>query len=216
MYIHGLYRLHGLGDSSSGFSYLFKQLQSVHFRHTRVVLPNAPERTITVNSGMTMQGWYDIYALGMDRQNTNPLTRKEDESGIQQSYQQLTELIEYESTLVPSNKIVVGGFSQGAAISLYTTLQYTKPLAAVVLCSGYLLLPNKLSSIICDQAKSQSYLSTHGTGDDVVPYIWAKKGYDICVEHGIKMEHLAETGIGHTMSETGLQKVTTFMYDRLK
>src|SRR5947209_6177658 len=48
--------LHGLGDSSDGFADLFAEYAP---SNTRVVLPNAPVRPITVNGGARMQGWYD-------------------------------------------------------------------------------------------------------------------------------------------------------------
>jgi predicted esterase len=54
---------HGLGDSSAGFSDLFRYYICPKLQNTRVVLPNAPSRPITINMGMKMPGWYDIKSL---------------------------------------------------------------------------------------------------------------------------------------------------------
>ena len=49
---------------------------------------------------------------------------------------------------ISSSKIVLAGFSQGAALSLYTGLTSGKPLAALVSLSGYLPLVEEVKSAI--------------------------------------------------------------------
>ena len=39
---------------------------------------------------------------------------------------------------IPAGRIVLAGFSQGAAVSLYTALRFTETLAGVMALSGYL------------------------------------------------------------------------------
>ena len=50
----------------------------------------------------------------------------------------VNDLIKQEAELVPSNKIILGGFSQGAAMSMYVGLQYPEQLAGIIALSGYL------------------------------------------------------------------------------
>ena len=38
---------------------------------------------------------------------------------------------------IPSNKIIVGGFSQGAALALYCALHYPEPLAGCIALSTF-------------------------------------------------------------------------------
>ena len=40
-------------------------------------------------------------------------------------------------TGIPSNKIIIGGFSQGAALALYCTMHYEKPLAGCIALSTF-------------------------------------------------------------------------------
>lgn len=47
---------------------------------------------------------------------------------------------EEEKNGIPSNRIVLGGFSQGGALAIYSALRYTKPLAGIVALSCWLPL----------------------------------------------------------------------------
>lgn len=53
-------------------------------------------------------------------------------------------LIEQESQSVPSNRIVIGGFSQGGAIALYTMLTSDTKYGGLLAFSTWLPLHNKL------------------------------------------------------------------------
>lgn len=103
---------HGLGDSGAGWAFLAEEYQS-RFKETKMIFPNAPNIPITINGGMSMPGWYDISSFG-DLAN-----RSEDEAGVIRSQNVFHKLIADEiSAGIPSERIVLGGFSQGGAMSL--------------------------------------------------------------------------------------------------
>lgn len=54
---------------------------------------------------------------------------------------------EEEDKGIPSNKIFIGGFSQGGAVSLYTALTLGKPLAGVIALSSWLPLHQKFPDV---------------------------------------------------------------------
>lgn len=56
---------------------------------------------------------------------------------------------EEEEKGIPSNRIVLGGFSQGGALAVYSALRYEKPLAGVVALSCWLPL-FKQFPIVCN------------------------------------------------------------------
>lgn len=59
--------LHGLGDSAHGFADVFLNEDYVWTPpHVKVILLTAPERAVTLNNGMRMNSWYDIYSLRGD------------------------------------------------------------------------------------------------------------------------------------------------------
>ena len=70
---------------------------------------------------------------------------------------------------IPSEKIVLAGFSQGGAIALHLGLRYAQPLAGIIGLSTYLPFAEALAD-----ERSQANLQTpimigHGSMDPVVP-----------------------------------------------
>ena len=84
---------------------------NIHF-----IFPNAPIQPVTVNGGMHMRAWYDILEMSLER--------KVDIAGIYQSAKLLTQLIEQEMDKgIPSEHILLAGFSQGGVIALHAGLK---------------------------------------------------------------------------------------------
>lgn len=83
---------------------------------------------------------FDIYSFGF---NTD-----EDEDGMLTSVELIRQLIgeEVRSGIDPS-RIVIGGFSQGGAMSLLTALTSGFKLAGIVCLSGWLPLQHKIISV---------------------------------------------------------------------
>ena len=94
---------------------------------------------VTLNSGFSMPSWFDLLSL-------DP-AGKEDEAGIKAAHQLVEKLIEQEVKAgVPSERIMVGGFSQGGALSLYTALHSSHRLAGVASLSCWAPLHKQLGS----------------------------------------------------------------------
>ncbi|KNC53491.1 carboxylesterase [Thecamonas trahens ATCC 50062] len=186
--------LHGLGDSPDGFAPLFQATQlfgeSKLGEHIRVVLPDAPERPITVNGGMVMPGWYDIASL--DRIGADGPEAAEDVEGIAASAQDIIELVAEERALLRSGldadlandgqrlPIVLGGFSQGGAMALYAALRAELGLAGLVCWSSYVLAATESVELATasSAASLPPLLIHHGREDPMVPLAWAKPGWD--------------------------------------
>lgn len=83
---------------------------------------------------------FDIYSFGFDTE--------EDEMGMLQSARLINQLItaEVDSGTDPS-RIVLGGFSQGAAMSLLTGLTGERKLAGIAALSGWLPLRSKFKAV---------------------------------------------------------------------
>lgn len=154
--------LHGLGADANDFVPIVEQFDLLNQHKVRFVFPHAPLRNITVNDGMRMRGWYDIRELD--------IASKEDTSGIQDSDRLLRMLIEREKGLgIPYEHIVLAGFSQGGALSLYTGLRYPQTLGGIIALSAYLPLMNSLSEErhLCNQFVP--IFMAHGLFDPIVP-----------------------------------------------
>ncbi|MDP5205964.1 carboxylesterase, partial [Alishewanella sp. SMS9] len=98
--------LHGLGDSGHGFAPIVPELRLPANAGVRFIFPHAPEIPVTINGGMRMRAWYDI--------KTMDLTNRADEAGVRQSAIAVTALLDkLISSGVPSERIMLAGFSQG-------------------------------------------------------------------------------------------------------
>ena len=101
----------------------------------------------------------------------------DDEEGIMASVDYICFLIDKEHSEgeVPLDRIVVGGFSQGCAISLLVGLmsRYRGKLGGVVGLSGYLPLGKKVEEAATERnkiGKSQTkWFLAHGSRDQLVP-----------------------------------------------
>ncbi|NCG18872.1 MAG: alpha/beta fold hydrolase [Rhodobacterales bacterium] len=150
--------MHGLGADAHDFEPIVPHMQ---LPQVRFVLPNAKPIPVTLNGGHVMRAWYDIRTLG-------PSANREDAAGIRQSATQIRQLIAREIERgVPANKIVLVGFSQGAAMALYTGLTHSQTLAGIVVLSGYLLLADNVKTHPANAATPLFF--GHGQQDGVVP-----------------------------------------------
>jgi phospholipase/carboxylesterase len=152
--------LHGLGADGHDFEPIVPEL-GLRIP-VRFVFPHAPVRRVTINGGMAMRAWYDI--LGFDRR------AKEDDAGIRASAAAVTELIDREIERgMPSDRIVLAGFSQGGAIALQTALREPRPLAGILALSTYLPLASTLASERSAANAGIPIFLAHGTADTVLP-----------------------------------------------
>src|SRR5580700_8459184 len=125
--------LHGLGADGTDFVPLVPELRLPDDVAARFIFPNAPVRPVTVNNGMAMRAWYDIYSLGV--------RDREDASGIRASAALIDGLIDQERAAdIKAERIVLAGFSQGGAIALQAGLRYPQLLAGILALSTYLPL----------------------------------------------------------------------------
>jgi phospholipase/carboxylesterase len=154
--------LHGLGADGTDFLSMADELDLSAVGPVRWVFPRAPVRPVTINGGHVMRAWYDI--LGTD------LVRREDEAGLRESMALVQQLLEREEARgMPSERIVLAGFSQGCAITLGAGLRHGKKLAGLVGLSGYLpLAPTTEAERHAANAATPVFLA-HGRSDGVVP-----------------------------------------------
>jgi phospholipase/carboxylesterase len=154
--------LHGLGADCHDFEPLVPEIVPRRERAWRFVFPNAPVRPVTINGGMSMRAWYDI--LGFDR-----LTG-EDTAGFRDTDAGIAELIENEIERgIPAARIVLAGFSQGGAVSLYTGLRYSERLAGIMALSCYLPLAATLAAERAPANAGVPIFMAHGLDDGVLP-----------------------------------------------
>jgi len=161
--------LHGLGADGHDFEPIVPELRLP--KPVRFVFPHAPIRPVTINQGMRMRAWYDIFQFGGG---------PEDEEGIRASQKLLEKLIADER----GKKIVLAGFSQGGAIVLQTALRYPERLAGVLALSTYLPLSASLGNEAAPANKDVPIFMAHGRFDDIIPIDRAKRSREMLEKLG--------------------------------
>jgi predicted esterase len=148
--------------------------------------------------GMRMPGWYDIKDLS-DFEG-----RSEDEPGIVESQKYFHSLIDQEvSKGIPANRIVVGGFSQGGAMSILSGVTYKEQLGGIFGLSCYLLLQKKIKDMIPANNPNQNtpIFMGHGDADQVVAHKWGKKTAEELEKYGYKVDFRTYKYVFEYMSE---------------
>jgi phospholipase/carboxylesterase len=173
--------LHGLGADGHDFEPIVPEIVQRGARAWRFVFPNAPVRPVTINNGMRMRAWYDI--AGLDRRAV------EDAAGFQDAESQIRELIAREAARgIAANRIVLAGFSQGGAVSLYTAPRLPTTLAGVMALSCYLPRESTFQAERSPANDATPIFMAHGQQDGTVPMILGVRSRDYLLEHGYAVE----------------------------
>ncbi len=192
--------LHGLGADGNDFVPIVPHLGLDPAARVRFVFPHAPAIPVTINGGFVMPAWYDILEMN--------LGRRVDADGVLRSTAAVTDLIAREHTRgVPSERIVLAGFSQGGAIALHAALRHEEPLAGVLALSTYLVRDDTLEAERHAINDSTPIFQAHGTHDPVVPLKAGQQardrltalGYEVSwhdypMQHEVCMEEIAAIG----------------------
>jgi phospholipase/carboxylesterase len=149
--------LHGLGADGHDFEPIVPEIDLPV--PVRFVFPHAPVRPVTINQGMRMRAWYDIFQFGGG---------PEDEAGIRASQKMVEGMIASERKR-GATKIVLAGFSQGGAIVLHTALRHAERLAGVMALSTYLPLNATVQAERSPANADVPVFMAHGQYDDIIP-----------------------------------------------
>ncbi|KXT17203.1 hypothetical protein AC579_326 [Pseudocercospora musae] len=204
---------HGLGDSGAGWYFLAEEFRRKSlFPETKFVFPNAPNIPITVNGGMSMPGWYDIADFG-DLAN-----RSEDEAGILRSQKVFHTLIADEIKAgIPTERIVLGGFSQGGAMSLMAGITNPTKLGGIFGLSCYLLLQGKVRELVPKDSPNQQtpIFMGHGDADPVVRYAWGKATADKLKDWGWNVEFRTYHNLPHSAEPQEIEDLAQYLQKQI-
>ena len=190
--------LHGLGADGHDFEPIVPELVDEAWPAIRFVFPHAPVRAVTINGGMRMRAWYDI--LGLE------IAQRQDERGVRESIAFVQGLIARENARgVPSERIVIAGFSQGGAIALASGLRHPQRLAGVVALSTYLPIAESSADERSEANRALPIFMAHGSLDPVVGHAlgqmsrsyleqlgYAVQWHSYSMPHSVNAEEIAD------------------------
>ena len=124
-----------------------------------------------------MPAWYDILALDWNG--------PEDVAGISAAAARLRRLIEREEERgIPSERVFIGGFSQGGSVALHAGPRHPRPLAGIVALSTWLPQPSKLPAEHATANRTVAVFMAHGAADATVPLAYGSRSRDRLRELG--------------------------------
>ncbi|MFT7486906.1 MAG: phospholipase/carboxylesterase, partial [Candidatus Paceibacteria bacterium] len=161
--------LHGLGANGHDFEAIVPELRLPPELSIRYIFPNAPSIPVTINGGVVMPAWYDILSLDIERE----LDMKQ----LTASSRAVHELIDREIERgIPSERILIAGFSQGGAVNYEAALTYPKPLAGLLALSTYFATAEQVQ-LHSANSKLPIFVA-HGSHDSVVPEVLGSRSVE--------------------------------------
>lgn len=188
--------LHGWG---ANYEDLVAIAPYLNLSHYQFVFPNAP---LTHPYNPVGRMWYGF----PDQYDFSGTAEFGDRSDLTTSRQLLTDLINTlpETTGIPLSRTILGGFSQGGAMTLDVGLRL--PLAGLMVLSGYLHAPPQLGTSF------PPVLLLHGTQDTVVPIRAAYRAREHLKSLGVAVQY-EEFNMGHEVQPIVLSSIQNFVKD---
>jgi phospholipase/carboxylesterase len=112
---------------------------------------------------------------------------------------------------VRPGRMVLGGFSQGAMLSLDLALRTARPLLGLVVLSGALITRRAWTAQLDAGARrGLPVFQSHGAYDEILPYPVAEQLRDLLTKHELPVEFHAFDG-GHQIPEPVLRRLGDFL-----
>jgi phospholipase/carboxylesterase len=196
--------LHGLGADGHDFEPVVPELIARAEKSWRFIFPHAPLRPVTINGGMRMRAWYDI--IGFDRKSA------QDVAGFKDSEIKVRELIARENQRgIPTQRIVIAGFSQGGAVSLYTAPRLEEKLAGVMALSCYLPGEATFAAERRPANDGTPIFMAHGQMDPTLPVALGSASRDFLRREGYTIEW-HEYPMPHSVCPAELTDIREYLF----
>lgn len=167
--------------------------------YMKVICPTAPTMSVTLNAGFQMPSWFDLRTLDM--------YGPEDEEGIKKASANIQTMIQSEiSAGIPANRIIVGGFSQGGALALYTGLTSAHALGGIIGLSCWLPLHKSFP----DARKAPDTLpifQCHGDVDPVLPHKFGQLSHVSLKTFMKNAQFTSYQGLSHSSSNQEMDDI---------
>lgn len=191
--------LHGLGADSSDLEPVVQMLDLPGLRH---ILPDAPVRPVTINSGMVMPAWYDIAAADISGE-------QEDSRGMSASAEAVATLTA--SRVSSGTPLLVIGFSQGGVIALIVGLRLLRGVRGIGVLSSY--MPRVLERELWFRPRPRLFMA-HGDRDTVILPDRGRAARDQLVSGGASVTW-REYPMAHAICEEEIQDLAAWIQDTL-
>lgn len=155
--------LHGLGSDGHDVASTVPGLRIPREIPLRFVFPHADARPLGIAGGELRTAWFDIGPEDLWRAETS------DPAGLARADTLVRAMVEREIARgIPSNRIVLGGFSQGGALASYVAVRFEKPLAGSFALSTFLARNVAIEAQSVSANRGLPVFAAHGTQDRLI------------------------------------------------
>jgi len=198
--------LHGFGADADNLAGIGESiLESVSFKKIRTIFPYAP---IELSQGsyawwnLNIQEIINNYRNGDIDQVVNEIPE-----GLQEAREKISSLIQIVQTEtgLGIDKFILGGFSQGAMLSVETMLHTEGFFKGICVFSGSLINAQKWTEL-APSKKGQKIIQSHGTRDPIIPFVIGSRLKLLLESNGMDLDFLKFEG-QHTIPQSGLSKL---------
>lgn len=211
---------HGFGAPGNDLVSLGPALAAQHpaLRDVRFYFPAAPLSLGEMGWGDS-RAWWLIDIDGLQRLQRSEASLREycqlEPEGLAQARKALSALVHEVAaqTGLPFNRLVLGGFSQGAMLATDLALRLEEAPGALCILSGTLVNEPVWRKKAAARAGLPVFQS-HGRQDAVLPFMAAQWLQQSLVEAGLQVEFVPFDA-GHTISEDALMKLGGFLSRQL-
>ncbi|KFY34895.1 hypothetical protein V494_06387 [Pseudogymnoascus sp. VKM F-4513 (FW-928)] len=168
---HTLILLHGLGNNGEKFGTELletgissKGLTFVTaFPGTKFIFPNARKRRSSAFRRAVINQWFDIASV------EDPAHRRDTQvEGLGESAEHVRSIIAAELETIPKENIVLGGLSQGCAMSLAVLLSLECPLGGYFGMSGWLPFREDIVDVVAPVGEEDDPFADEGEDGEVL------------------------------------------------
>ncbi|XP_023326317.1 acyl-protein thioesterase 1 [Eurytemora carolleeae] len=196
--------LHGVGGTGEGWVDL---LQRISPEKTKLIYPTAPVGAVTIYGDQYMPSWFNM----IDSKTINVFELKESAIFVHSIVEK-----EIKKGRRPEN-IIIGGFSQGAALSLYSVLTCRRRLGGLFVLSGWHPAPWEFAES-CAPSPSHALpnchtptLICHGNNDTKVPLEWGRNCEKSLLSFMTQLEFKEIDGLGHEVDDSIEHEISLFL-----
>ena len=203
--------LHGYGASAHDLFPLHQELQSPP--GTSWYFPNGPVK-VPLGPNMYGRAWFPINIAALEEalaqgnfRDLSPIIPK----GLPEAREQIIQTIEQiaEEKQIGYDKIIIGGFSQGAMLATDIVLRNTENFAKLLILSGTLLAQEEWSKLALSK-KGLPFFQSHGKEDPLLPFAMAEELHSILSRAGCLGKLSSFTG-GHEIPPIVLSQLESFL-----
>ena len=159
------------------------------------------------------RAWWllDVRRFGMPPGELVEILRSERPRGVKMLRERIDALMDSLLTVdgLPSERIVIGGFSQGAMVTTDYALRSDRPLGGLAVLSGALCSEAEWTPWAAAAPKRRVY-QTHGTADAILPFATGEALRDVLTDAGHEVRFQAFAG-PHTIPPAALEGVADLL-----